>query len=1149
MNSIKRIIPPKRPRLVMEGETVSTTERAANLRQLLYPDNISNVGSSTSTHNDSNSSHMDGPLAEDLIPDIPDIGPIDETPLDSEQRPKKTQTGEILDQFIPELPRLLSLILAGEASEDVGMPCSCGQGLRLVQCHDCFKYETSCEECFIRRHYTTPFHWPKVWQAKGFFKKMDIACLRRNTYAIDLCSRTFDRECPNASEPHGVTIVDSNGVHATRIRYCFCEGFPNYTMQLMRARLFPGTIAIPRTIFTFRVLDEFQEHHLASKKAAYDYVGALQRLSDGAFTLEVPDPYSQFVMAIRVWRHLCLLKWSGQAHDLGSSFPHRTPGSLVLFCPACPEDGYNMEVGWERTPEHLKHLNQEQLELDGNFHLQQLEKKKYSDPNDISLETANGIGYFPDEDTYREYQKAASDSSEKSTCSFLNIVNNQNKSKFKNMKITGVVNVVCSHSIIRSSVNLPKGEAHKFTDFALAHAHSHTRYNRNPLHLGVSDRMLSYDCNCQYCVKLEERFDTHFPELNAVIGQTRCSIPALHIEDHKDRCKYEFNSAYIPCSGHFYGENIEATWVESNQLGPATRQMNHGNRIGTITLNYTYWNWLKITRMHLALLKAYKEARELFQEKRQSFLSLCVLYSHWIPSWVEIAQNAPRLPNGIVQGIYEHIKSEGMFCPRGNKCINNSAMKRATKQMWPVEAQMYSSYTKDYAFNTSSRSFFVIRLRRLSTTHDRERIRGKLTLNQTETVQKDIQVQRTKLAKQIAAFRDLQTTLMPHLADLVAALPTCEVENEVLYLPSDVPQAQHVDWSLVELAEIEMRLREGDLYDALHSVRAATKAFSVTHVDKRDNSRGVKDNTRSSLQLKRIEKERDSCIADFNRARQGLIRLNYTSNNEIREMTVSDTFRRNTFQARKLGDSRRTDGQLFTFPMLSIVEEDADPTINKEKVEVPEVDGGRAGTQMPRRKRGPRKKQSKPLEGNEMPKTVEDGWIWSSKLAFGVQARSEDLASYEEESDRIQWFRAKEEMERWREVCEKVQAEFRNCIRAFSCMSTEWAHRAELKELPSGSIHTVWTSGHAAYARRQAEIYAKLLDNCKNAYKLCSFTPIPNDILFSNKSKDPENPATCTIFADTVARIRAEVQVEDDTAISKQTQRAAEMDRVTSSTG
>ncbi|KAJ3710758.1 hypothetical protein C8R42DRAFT_596813 [Lentinula raphanica] len=498
------------------------------------------------------------------------------------------QTGETLDQFLPELPRLLSFILSGEASDDVGTVCSCGQGNRIVQCHDCFKYETS-------------------W----FFKKMDIACLRGNTYTIDLCPCPCDGVCSNPSAPHGVTIVDTNGVHATRIRYCYCEGHPDYISQLMQARLFPGTVSLPRTLFTFRVLDEFQEHHLASKKAAYDYIGALRRLTDGAFTHAVPD-------------------------------------------------GYNMENGWERTPEHLKHLNQEQLELDGNFHLQQLDKKNYSDPNDISLETANNVGYFPDEDVYRTYQEHTENSSEKSTCSYLSIVNNQNKSKFKNMKITGVVNVVCSHSIIKSSVNLFKGEAHKYSDFALAHAHSHTRYNRPPSHLGVCDRMLSYDCNCQYCVKLQERFDAHFPALSAVIEQTRCSIPALHIEDHKDRCKYEFNCAYIPCSGHFYGENIEATWVESNQLGPATRQMNHGNRIGTITLNYTYWNWLKITRMPLSLLKAYKDARELFQDKRQSFLSLCVLYSHRVSDWLEIYRTAPRLPNGIVQGIYEHRESKGM---------------------------------------------------------------------------------------------------------------------------------------------------------------------------------------------------------------------------------------------------------------------------------------------------------------------------------------------------------------------------------------------------------------------------------------------------------------------------------------------------------
>ncbi|KAJ3722367.1 hypothetical protein C8R42DRAFT_720740 [Lentinula raphanica] len=260
-------------------------------------------------------------------------------------------------------------------------------------------------------------------------------------------------------------------------------------------------------------------------------------------------------------------------------------------------------------------------------------------------------------------------------------------------------------------------------------------------------------------------------------------------------------------------------------------------------------------------------------------------------------------------------------------------------------------------------------------------------------------------------------------------------------------------------------------------------------------------------------------------------------------MTLPDTFHRNTFQARKLGDSRRTDGQLFSFPILPVIKEDGNTISDDNVAEEHKGDGGTAGTQMPRRKRGPKQRQAKLLKGDEKGQTKKaDGWIWSSKLTFGVHVMSGDSAEYEEESDRIQWFRAKEDMERWREVCEKVQAEFRNCIRAFSRMSTEWMKKAGLKEAPIGSAHTSWSVGHAAYARRQAVMYAQLLDECKKTYSLCSFTPIEEDVLFSNKSNNVEDPRTCAIFADTISRIRSEVQAQDDAAVLEQVRRAAETD-------
>lgn len=51
----------------------------------------------------------------------------------------------------------------------------------------------------------------------------------------------------------------------------------------MRAKLFPATMTQPTTAFTFQVLKLFHLLHLEGKLSAYDFIGALRRLSDNAF--------------------------------------------------------------------------------------------------------------------------------------------------------------------------------------------------------------------------------------------------------------------------------------------------------------------------------------------------------------------------------------------------------------------------------------------------------------------------------------------------------------------------------------------------------------------------------------------------------------------------------------------------------------------------------------------------------------------------------------------------------------------------------------------------------------------------------------------------------------------------------------------------
>ncbi|KAE9384435.1 hypothetical protein BT96DRAFT_892463 [Gymnopus androsaceus JB14] len=880
-----------------------------------------------------------------------------------------------MEDFIAILPILLFYILSGEAGSEITTPCPCGSNLpRLFQCNDCFKYQTSCETCFLRNHINNPFHWARVWQPEeGLYRKMDISCLDSNQYTISLCPYGSICKEPDPT-PYKMTIVHTNGVHATRIRHCYCDGSPDYVKQCMMARLFPATPKNPRTLMTFCVLDEYHEHNLSSKLSAYDYVGALRRLTDGAFTAEVPDPYEQFLLAGRIWRRLCLDKHTGQAFSMSEEFPHRTPGSLVLYCPSCPEDGFNMERGWEKTPEELKHIYQKQLTADGNFHVNEYEKN--NDPNDVSLETANGIGYFPHQADFDEYLKTIPEVEEKSTCNYLNIVNNQNKKKFKNMRYSGVVNIACSHVIISSSVNLCKGEGFAYTDYSLKHALSHTRHKRDHNHYGAADFMLSYDCNCQYCVNLPKRFQTNFPDFVHIINRMRCSIPAMHIEDHKDSCKYNFNTAYIPGAGHFHGETAEMPWVEMNQLGGAVRQMNSGHRIGVVTAHYTYWNWLKIVKMHITHATGYKQALELFKLKRQVFLSLTISYHERIHGWMQKANKAKRLPNGSIQGIYQHSSSNAPSRQQvyqqliaGEECAEGRT-EEVNKPAYLIQQGLTIQYMQ-----------FVTR------------IVNQLTLNQTETVQKEIQSQRAKLADRITTFREIQAVVMPSVEDLVSSLASGEVEKEKLYLPSDIPSSDQNTFippsdpkvcQGLTLVDIEAKLREGELYDGMKAVQKAAKAYSITHTQKVENERGTNAGLRSTLQLKRIEVERDCCIADYNRARQALIALGHATSEELPIMVVSDTVRRSTFQPRKLGDSRRTDGQLYSTTFTT-----EDNMIKDDEGGVLQEAASMAGTQSNRRARGIRK-PNKDRKGKGKEKNTEDGWIWTTRLTFGVSGRSED---------------------------------------------------------------------------------------------------------------------------------------------------------------
>jgi hypothetical protein len=77
---------------------------------------------------------------------------------------------------------------------------------------------------------------------------------------------------------------------------------------------------------------------------------------------------------------------------------------------------------------------------------------------------------------------------------------------------------------------------------------------------------------------------------------------------------------------------------------------------------------------------------------------------------------------------------------------------------------------------------------------------------------------------------------------------------------------------------------------------------------------------------------------------------------------------------------------------------------------------------------------------------------------------TDELEKWEKEEDRVQFFRAEAEYERWREQLEIKHAEAHRCMRYFEYFNKVWLELAGAAGSPA----------HAAYARRTASLYREL---------------------------------------------------------------------------
>ncbi|KAF8197329.1 hypothetical protein K438DRAFT_1760109 [Mycena galopus ATCC 62051] len=372
--------------------------------------------------------------------------------------------------------------------------------------------------------------------------------------------------------------------------------------------------------------------------------------------------------------------------------------------------------------------------------------------------------------------------------------------------------------------------------------------------------------------------------------------------------------------------------------------------------------------------------------------------------------------------------------------------------------------------------------------------KGSYIEHNLEATQKEVLSRRTKLGNMILAWRQQQKSIAPNLGDKVAmqaaASPAVPVEEEVLFLPSGLTASEWLDLGVVALGVEEVRWREGEAFDALRAVQNVTK-----------NERHQKDNTRAANEIADTTKRRDRHMQTYDAARRAMIALGTLidgPNTSFPPLTVADTFMKSVRQTRRVGDSKFTDGLLWRVsgghaPGPSPVT----PTLETNLGTSAEL----SGTQMHTRKSAPRSKVLAPgtvsrLEEKRQERT--EGWLW--QLGKMGRLSQNEMDEWSSEGDRVQWFWAEAEMQRWQEQKEQKLVELLRTVRSFLKMQQVWTQL--------GNEHSSNQPGHAAYARQKAAMYQRRTEEAQRLVRVGGYgfllEPAANVIEYIEKERAKE---------------------------------------------
>ncbi|KAK7027904.1 hypothetical protein VNI00_015120 [Paramarasmius palmivorus] len=831
----------------------------------------------------------DNPIHDDITMDLHE----QLSNSNSDQIRKKVRfqgISQIMAALRTRMPQIQRAYINQQYDSRITQACTCSSGQpRLFRCKDCWVWGVRCSQCMILRHQGAPFHAIEHWNG-SFFEPASLADIGVRVYL----GHGGD-PCPNSHQSFKrLTILHTTGITEISVNFCFCSHHPSDFEQLLDLRLFPATADRVETVISFELLDDFHLHTLTSKKAAFDYYDSLQRKTSPVLPHKAKNYYHIFLRVVRIHRHLAAKRRAGQSHGIDQHVPHRPEKRTGVYCPACPEPGFNIKVeDIMNTPDDQRHKNTMYVAVDGCHSAQRLNKR--DDPDDVALN--EGSGYFSARHGFRQYIKDNTGDKDPLTCSRLKAARMQNILKFKNAVITGIVGTICTrHGLFlpNGMVDMPKGEMYCLGDWALYHG----LLGREDL----KDVHISYDLWCLFKVRLPDRFKRwpiHFsnPKLVELITTARGCIPQLHIESHGHACKACYHFDYTRNVGRTNGELVETPWSSEKLTGGSTRHMNDGHRHDTLDDFHGFWNFCKVQKLGRSLMRQWAQAQLAFDELQPAFNEFSKIFGdELLNEWEKLY--AKPLPDKRDKDLVD------LYMARVGEDIP-SFQNRIDAQLSAENLRVMNQSGIDGVTLLIAEGISLDMIRCKLLHFESQKDVSKARKQQLANA-------RQKYGRQVATFTESLCSFFPLVVPVVEkqkqssdGVLDSQAELSPLILPSYFDSDRRIICHLQQAAEIERDLREGQANDLLEEVRCRILTRNHIAVVKKVEATGQQHHTRSLGLMKTQTNGAKTAMRLYNHNREAMLSLGPESmDSQYQKLEANQLWVTNHRRQRNLGEPR-----------------------------------------------------------------------------------------------------------------------------------------------------------------------------------------------------------------------------------------------------